>query len=350
MESTTSPTTENKNLEYLKNALTYGFGEHLHKALEENMARQRDKFTLSITAAYDNNEQVRYDLNFGASEKGMYYWNTTKATLISPDPAKNGRSHSFYAGRNSPQPRQMHKLLTGASVFRSSLEKQDKSVYQAWQKIDFKGEVDKYDNHPLRSYGEQGGSRIDAALAKYSDTIRFKDNVQRANAVERWKKGEPVIHNMDIKGTTERVVIFFDAQFKDLNIVDKNGEVMRRTKGLDVVSVNAVDTPPAQEDTANVKFTTESNGMQQSSSEPKANPHAASEVKPEKVQEQQKMENNPVNGTSTATDLAAKDLSQNGNGHKTTEDAKNGKAVEVKETITEEKQKSSEKRGMRHSR
>lgn len=344
----TSQTTENKNLEYLKNSLSYGFGDHLHKALEENMGRQRDKFTLSLTGKFEN-EQVRYDLNFSASDKGMYYWNTTKATLQSPDPAKNGRSHTFYAGRNSPHPRQMHKLLTGASVYRSKLEKQDKSVYPAWQKILFNAEVDKYGNHPLKSYGEQNGSRIDGALAKHNDTIKFKDNEQRANAIEKWKKGEPVIHSMDIKGTMERVVIFFDSQFKDLNIIDKNGELIRTSKGLDVVSVNTVEPSTAQDDSAKVTFTSEATGMQQSSVDTKASGQTAPAPSTDKPQEQEKKKNNPVNGLSAQTELAAKDLAQNGNGHKQTEETKNGKAIGVKEAMTEDRQKS-EKRGMRHGR
>lgn len=326
-------TTENKNLEYLKNSLSYGFGDHLHKALEENIARQRDKFTLSLTGKFENNEQVKYDLNFSASDKGMYYWNTTRATLQSPDPNKNGRSHSFYAGKNSPNPRQMHKLLTGASVYRSRLEKQDKSTYTAWQKINFKEEVDKYGNHPLKSYGEQNGSRIDGALAKYSDTIKFKDNEQRANAIEKWKKGEPVILNMDVKGSAERVVIFFDAQFKDLNIIDKNGELMRRSKGLDVVSVDSGNS-----------FTTQDN--QQPSAGPQFNGETAQGgASTEKTQMQEKNANNVASDVSAQSVLPATD-----NAQKSTDVAKNGKALEAKETISEDRQKSFEKRGMRHGR
>lgn len=255
---TITQTTENQSLSFLEKALEYnGFGA-LVPNLKQNIQHQRDRFTLHASDREPDKQgqSLKYELNF-SSKDDKYYWNTTKATLVSPDPNKNGRQHTFFAGKYSANQNQMKQLLSGASVFRNKLENSEtKKVYSAWQKIHFNEETNKYGDHPLKNYYENNGPRIDGALAKYNDML-VMTNSQRANAIELWKKGDPAILHVTFKEDgfmrQEKAVVFFDAQYKDLTIVRPNGEVLEKDynnkRGENIVAVDASPRDTAQENT-----------------------------------------------------------------------------------------------------
>jgi hypothetical protein len=262
----TANQTENKNLNSLLKALDYnGFGA-LSEKLIENINRQRDEFKLYAADKQPDarGQSLSYELNFRANDEGKYYWNTTKATLSSPDPLTNGRSHSFYAGMYAANQQQMKTLLNGASLFRNKLSNGEGKIYSAWQKIHFSEKTDQYGNHPLRNYYENNGPRVDGALAKWNDTLSMT-NGQRAIAIEQFKKGEPTVLTVNVKENNtvkqEKAVVFFDAQYKDLLIVRPDGEVLerKRNSGENIVAVEP-QREPAQGNSASQILPQENGG------------------------------------------------------------------------------------------
>ncbi len=342
-------TTGNKNVEGLLKALDYnGFGPLKDKFME-NVNRQRDEFKLYATDKNPDGrgQQLSYELSFRANDEGKYYWNTTKATLSSPDPLTNGRSHSFFAGMYAASQQQMKPLLNGTSLFRNKLATAEGKPYSAWQKIHFNEEKDKYGNHPLRNYYENNGPRVDAALAKWNDSLSMT-NSQRAVAVEQFKKGEPAVLTINVKDNNaikqEKAVVFFDAQYKDLMIVRSSGEVLERerNRGENIVAANAPSPQPSQ-GSAIVSTPAPTNG---------STVETAQQGRPITEGDNKQTSNTPSidhrQGQPSQSPLPSTD-SQTTKGASSNDQARSNKIEAPTETAEDRKEKS-EKRGMKHGR
>lgn len=217
-----------KNLEYLQNQVKFtGFGEGLSDSLKQQIVKGGEDFKLQHSAKFGN-DTVSAELNFSKSKQSdMYFFNNYDVSL-KKDNNDEELKQTFYINQSgSITLKEAYNLMEGRAV-NKDLKTQDKQDYNAWLQIDFR-ESDAKGNFKLKSYSENYGYDIEAALAKHP--IRELTSAgEKEDLINSLKKGNLQSVTFEKEGKEEKHYIEANPKFKTINVYDSNMAKMDKTQ------------------------------------------------------------------------------------------------------------------------
>lgn len=225
------------NFEYLKNQIKYtGFGEALEYDLRNMMDIGMDKFQLKHTAEYGK-DKVDATLNFGLSDKGLYFFNNYQLVLHKDgvDPAKveplkqtfyihgpkavvkpnaegkEGEGKKEWVNSNFTL-REGYNLMDGRSVQKDFVSKENEK-FTAWATLDMKN-TDTRGDFLIKRHPDFD---IESRLALHP-IKELTDESSKKQLIESLQKGNRQSVLFMFKDNDERRSIEANGQFKTINI------------------------------------------------------------------------------------------------------------------------------------
>ncbi len=217
----------NENLEYLKNQLKFlGFDEGLYKQLEDKMKEGKPEFTLNASTEYGK-DKMEAVIHFRHSDKDgqdNYFCNSYIATLLQEEKNKSQFIYVNNKGQNITF-KESCNLLNGRSVYKEITPKEG-AAYKAWLKIDHEKMDDKTGYPKLRQFGNGYGFNLKEAVERMPfKELEYPD--QMKTLMKSLEKGNrPVAELQKNDGSSVKVALEANPQFKTLNMYDKEGEKM----------------------------------------------------------------------------------------------------------------------------
>ncbi len=215
----------NENLEYLKSQLKFlGFDEGLSKQLEEKMKEGKTEFSLNASTEYgaDKMEAVIHFRHSDKDGKDNYFCNSYIATLVQDEKNKSQLIYVNNKGQNITF-KESCNLLNGRSVYKELTPKEG-DAYKAWLKIDHE-KIDNKTGYPkLRQFGAGYGFDLKEAVGRLPfRELEYPD--QMKTLMKSLEKGNrPVADLQKSDGSSVKVSLEANPQFKTLNMYDKEGE------------------------------------------------------------------------------------------------------------------------------
>lgn len=210
------------NLDWLKNGLVeMGFGDKLHKQMEEKISRKLPEFKLDFTKDFGpegNKQMVDFTLDFRKSEQSdKYFFNRYRATMNFDDHPLEV-AQTFYVNKNQGiTTDEAHNLLNGRAVNKDLYTKEGKQ-YNAWVQLDFQ-QKDKHDNHLVKQFSAGYGYDLVKTLQKHP-IQELNDASKATEIVKSLKTGNTTPVTFLKEGKEEKMFIEANPQFKTLNIYD----------------------------------------------------------------------------------------------------------------------------------
>jgi hypothetical protein len=215
-----------KNLDFLKDQLKYaGFGEDMEAKLKSKMAEQKPEFTLTHQVDFGKDSTLS-TLHFRKSEQSdMYFFNSYNVALkkMQDDAVMK---QTFYINKgNNITLKEAFNLMSGRSV-NKELTNKDGQTYNAWVQLNFK-ETDPAGNFKVKQYHENYGFDLKEALRKLP-IVELKTEKESSDLIRSLQKGNKQSATLQMDGTTQKVFIEANPQFKTLIIYDQNANRIRQ--------------------------------------------------------------------------------------------------------------------------
>lgn len=210
-----------ENLQYLADNIKYmGFGENLRSELEKNLAEGKPDFQLNFKNEI-NKAAFEATLNFRKSDStDMYFFNNYHAVLTKNEAEKTEQTFYINKGKGITS-KEAFNLLEGRSVHKELLTKEGQS-YKAWIQLDF-SKTDKHNNFELKQYHENYGFDLKSSLKSFA-MAELKDPERERILLQSLQKGNLQSVTIEKDGSSHKMFISADPQFKKVNLFDSNGK------------------------------------------------------------------------------------------------------------------------------
>lgn len=214
-------TTMNDNIEYLEKQLKYtGFGEAHSEQLKGKVAEGEQQFMLQHEAKFGKENAIA-TLHFKKSDTSEMYFFNKYSLLLSNDQHPDPIKQTFYINNKQDNItlKEGLNLMSGRAVYKE-LSNRDGEKYNAWVQLNFK-ETDTNDNYKLKSFNDNYGFNLEAAVAKYN-IKELTDPETKKSLLESLERGNR--QAVTLSDGVKEVRIFIEAspQYKSLNMYDSH--------------------------------------------------------------------------------------------------------------------------------
>ena len=231
-----------ENFQYLSDNLKYmGFGENLKPELEKNLNEGKADFQLHYKAEI-NKKPFEVTMNFRKSDSSdMYFFNNYHASLVKANGEK--AEHTFYLNKGKGiTGKEAFNLLDGRSVHKDLVTKEGQP-YKAWMQLDF-GTKDKNNNFEVKQFHENYGFDLKAAVEKFP-IAELKDIEKEKALMQSLQKGNVQSVTLEKDGSSHKMFIEADPQFKKVNLYDSNIKLVAKESVEKYQSVGQTAAPKA---------------------------------------------------------------------------------------------------------
>ena len=215
----------NENFQYLSDNLKYmGFGENLKTDLEKNLNEGKADFQLHYKAEI-NKKPFEVTMNFRKSDTSdMYFFNNYHASL---EKGKNEKAEqTFYLNKGKGVTgKEAFNLLDGRSVHKDLVTKEGQP-YKAWMQLDFENNG-KNNNFKVKQFHEKYGFDLKAAVEKFPITDLKEPDKEKA-LMQSLQKGNVQFVTIEKDGSSHKMFIEADPQFKKVNLYDSNMKLVAK--------------------------------------------------------------------------------------------------------------------------
>ncbi|MEO5682525.1 MAG: hypothetical protein ABIQ88_07780 [Chitinophagaceae bacterium] len=215
----------NENFQYLSDNLKYmGFGENLKTDLEKNLNEGKADFQLHYKAEI-NKKPFEVTMNFRKSETtDMYFFNNYHASLEKSNGEKVEQTFYLNKGKGVTG-KEAFNLLDGRSVHKDLVTKEGQP-YKAWMQLDFDNK-DKNNNFEVKQFHEKYGFDLKAAVEKFPIT-ELKETDKEKALMQSLQKGNVQSVTIEKDGSSHKMFIEADPQFKKVNLYDSNMKLVTK--------------------------------------------------------------------------------------------------------------------------
>lgn len=215
----------NENFQYLSDNLKYmGFGENLKTDLEKNLIEGKADFQLHYKAEI-NKKPFEVTMNFRKSDTtDMYFFNNYQASLEKNNGEKAEQTFYLNKGKGVTG-KEAFNLLDGRSVHKDLVTKEGQP-YKAWMQLDFETK-DKNNNFEVKQFHENYGFDLKAAVEKFPITD-LKDADKEKALMQSLQKGNVQSVTIEKDGSSHKMFIEADPQFKKVNLYDSNMKLVTK--------------------------------------------------------------------------------------------------------------------------
>ena len=215
----------NENFQYLSDNLKYmGFGENLKTELEKNLNEGKADFQLHYKAEI-NKKPFEVTMNFRKSETtDMYFFNNYHASLEKSNGEKAEQTFYLNKGKGVTG-KEAFNLLDGRSVHKDLVTKEGQP-YKAWMQLDFENK-DKNNNFEIKQFHEKYGFDLKAAVEKFPITD-LKEPDKEKTLMQSLQKGNVQSVTIEKDGSSHKMFIEADPQFKKVNLYDSNMKLVAK--------------------------------------------------------------------------------------------------------------------------
>lgn len=240
----------NENLEYLAQNIKYmGFGENLKTELEKNMKEGKPEFQLHYQAEI-NKKPFEATLKFRKSDStDMYFFNNYHASLEKNNGEKMEQTFYLNKGKGITS-KEAYNLLDGRSVHKDLITKEGQP-YKAWMQLDPQNK-DKNNNFEVKQFHEKYGFDLKAAVEKFPITS-LKDPEKEKELMQSLQKGNVQSVTIEKDGSSHKMFIEADPQFKKVNLYDSNMKMVAKESIDKYQSVGQNGTKAVNEEMENDK-------------------------------------------------------------------------------------------------
>lgn len=213
----------NENLQYLNDNIKYlGFGENLQTELEKNINEGKQDFQLHHRTEF-NNKPFEATLNFKKSDKSdMYFFNNYQAVLEKSNGQKMEQTFYLNKGKGVTA-KEAYNLLDGRAVHKEMVTKEGQP-YKAWIQLD-KENKDKSNNFEMKQFHENYGFDLKEAVSKLP-LAELSDTEKEKALLYSLQKGNVQSVSVEIDGSSQKIFIEADPQFKKVTAYDSNMKLM----------------------------------------------------------------------------------------------------------------------------
>jgi len=215
----------NENFQYLSDNLKYmGFGENLKTDLEKNLNEGKADFQLHYKAEM-NKKPFEVTMNFRKSDTSdMYFFNNYHASLERGKDEKVEQTFYLNKGKGVTG-KEAFNLLDGRSVHKELVTKEGQP-YKAWIQLDFENKG-KSNNFEVKQFHENYGFDLKAAVEKFA-IAEMKDPEKEKNLMQSLQKGNVQSVSIEKDGSSHKMFIEADPQFKKVNLYDSNMKLVSK--------------------------------------------------------------------------------------------------------------------------
>jgi len=215
----------NENLKYLTDNIKYmGFGENLKEALEKNMQEGKSEFQLRYNAEI-NKKPFEATLNFKKSDQtDMYFFNSYNASLEKNNGEKMDQTFYINKGKGITS-KEAFNLLDGRAVHKDLVTKENQP-YKAWLQLDL-GNKDEKNNFQVKQFHENYGFDLKEAVGKFA-IAELKDPEKEKALMQSLQKGNVQSVTVEKDGSSHKMFIEADPQFKKVNLFDSNMKMVAK--------------------------------------------------------------------------------------------------------------------------
>ena len=228
----------NDNLQYLTDNIKYmGFGENLKADLEKNMKEGKADFQLHYKAEI-NKKPFEATLNFRKSDStDMYFFNNYHASLEKNNSEKMEQTFYMNKGKGITS-KEAFNLLDGRSVHKDLVTKEGQP-YKAWIQLD-PANKDKNNNFEVKQFHENYGFDLKAAVQKFS-ILDLKEQDKEKALMQSLQKGNVQSVTIEKDGSSHKMFIEADPQFKKVNLYDSNMKLVAKESVEKYQSVGQIE-------------------------------------------------------------------------------------------------------------
>lgn len=215
----------NENFQYLSDNLKYmGFGENLKTDLEKNLNEGKADFQLHYKAEI-NKKPFEVTMNFRKSDTSdMYFFNNYHASLEKNKGEKAEQTFYLNKGKGVTG-KEAFNLLDGRSVHKELVTKEGQP-YKAWMQLDFENRG-KNNNFEVKQFHEKYGFDLKAAVEKFPITDLKEPGTEKA-LMQSLQKGNVQSVTIEKDGSSHKMFIEADPQFKKVNLYDSNMKLLTK--------------------------------------------------------------------------------------------------------------------------
>jgi len=215
----------NENFQYLSDNLKYmGFGENLKADLEKNLNEGNADFQLHHKATI-NKKPFEVTMNFRKSDTSdMYFFNNYHASLEKSKGEKVEQTFYLNKGKGVTG-KEAFNLLDGRSVHKELVTKEGQP-YKAWMQLDFENKG-KNNNFEVKQYHENYGFDLKSAVEKFPITDLKEPDKEKA-LMQSLQKGNVQSVTIENDGSSHKMFIEADPQFKKINLYDSNMKLVTK--------------------------------------------------------------------------------------------------------------------------
>ena len=215
----------NENFQYLSDNLKYmGFGENLKPELEKNLQEGKGEFQLHYKAEI-NKKPFEVTMNFRKSDTSeMYFFNNHHASLEKANGQKEEQTFYLNKGKGVTG-KEAFNLLDGRSVHKDLVTREGQP-YKAWIQLDFENK-DKNNNSEVKQFHENYGFDLKNAVGRFP-IAELKDPEKEKALMQSLQKGNVQSVTIEKDGSSHKMFIEADPQFKKVNLYDSNMKVVAK--------------------------------------------------------------------------------------------------------------------------
>jgi hypothetical protein len=240
----------NENFQYLSDNLKYmGFGENLKPELEKNLKEGKGEFQLHYKAEI-NKKPFEVTMNFRKSDTSdMYFFNNYHASLEKANGQKEEQTFYLNKGKGVTG-KEAFNLLDGRSVHKDLVTREGQP-YKAWIQLDFENK-DKNNNSEVKQFHENYGFDLKNAVGRFP-IAELKDPEKEKALMQSLQKGNVQSVTIEKDGSSHKMFIEADPQFKKVNLYDSNMKLVAK-ESLDQYKTGVEkDTKAVKEDVSEDK-------------------------------------------------------------------------------------------------
>jgi hypothetical protein len=215
----------NENFQYLSDNLKYmGFGENLKPELEKNLKEGKGEFQLHYKAEI-NKKPFEVTMNFRKSDTSdMYFFNNYHASLEKANGQKEEQTFYLNKGKGVTG-KEAFNLLDGRSVHKDLVTREGQP-YKAWIQLDFENK-DKNNNSEVKQFHENYGFDLKNAVGRFP-IAELKDPEKEKALMQSLQKGNVQSVTIEKDGSSHKMFIEADPQFKKVNLYDSNMKLVAK--------------------------------------------------------------------------------------------------------------------------
>jgi len=210
-----------KNLSYLKNQLLYlGFGDKLNVALTEAINTGANRFSIELKSEIGTfKNKASFEVQFNKLEdKDLFYIDRYKASLEGKNGEIKEQTFKIYK-ENNITAKEAVNLLEGRTVYKNMYNHTAPGEENlVWMKLDFDNK-NQNGNYKYKTFSKGYGIDVEKILS--DKKIIFDNQNHKDITIKSLQKGNIAQLKFDNNGTVVEAQGFINAQYKTLNLYDK---------------------------------------------------------------------------------------------------------------------------------